>query len=157
MAAVTPPRPLVETDDRDSFDCGRELMNHWFRRHGWANHAAGVSRVNVIFNAQSGQIVGYVTLSAAQIERSNLAKAHQRNKPDPLPATLLGQLAVRKDCQGRGYASSLPLFALRQASNAMLRARSSVALPTTLTVTMPPAGAVPTASAPQASLRPTVR
>jgi hypothetical protein len=29
-ATVTPPRPLAETDDRNSFDCGRESMNAWF-------------------------------------------------------------------------------------------------------------------------------
>ena len=98
-------------------------MNHWFRRHGWTNHAAGVSRVNVICDAASGQIVGYVTLSAAQIARSSLTKSQQRNKPDPLPATLLGQLAIHKDYQGRGYASSLVLFALRTA----LRAARDVA------------------------------
>lgn len=98
-------------------------MNYWFRRHGWANHAAGISRVNVICDAESEQIVGYVTLSAAQVERGSLPKAYQRNKPDPLPATLLGQLAVHKDHQGRGYARSLLLFALRTA----LRASRDVA------------------------------
>jgi hypothetical protein len=35
-----------------------------------------------------------VTLSAAQIEREFLAKGQQINKPDPVPVTLLGQLAV---------------------------------------------------------------
>ena len=90
-------------------------MNQWFRRHAWVNHAAGISRSNVICNATTAEIVGYVTLSAAQIERAALPKSQQRNKPDPLPATLLGQLAVRKDHQGRGYASSLLLFALRTA------------------------------------------
>ena len=118
MAAVAPPRPLAENDDRGSFDCGRESMNIWFRRHGWGNHAAGVSRVNVICDVVSGQIVGYVTLSAAQIERASLARANQRNKPDPIPATLLGQLAVHKDFQGGGYAASLLLFALRTAFRA---------------------------------------
>jgi GNAT superfamily N-acetyltransferase len=93
-------------------------MNHWFWRHGWANHAAGISRINVICDAGRAQIVGYVTLSAAQIERSSLPKSRQRNKPDPIPATLLGQLAVHKDFQGRGYASSLLLFALRTALRA---------------------------------------
>lgn len=115
MAEITPPRPLAETDDRNSFDCGRESMNLWFRRHGWANHAAGLSRANVICDAETGQIVGYVTLSAGQIERSMLPKPLQRNKPDPVPATLLGQLAVHKDHQGKGYARSLLFFALRAA------------------------------------------
>ena len=90
-------------------------MNLWFRRHGWANHAAGVSRVNVICEAATNKITGYVTLSAAQIERASLPKARQRNMPDPVPATLLGQLAIHKDWQGQGYAAALLLFALRLA------------------------------------------
>ena len=50
-------------------DCGRESLTTWFRRHAWANQASGASRVNIITDATSGRIVGYVTLSAAQIER----------------------------------------------------------------------------------------
>jgi hypothetical protein len=61
-------------------------LNAWFRRHAWHNHAAGISRVSVICDAGNGLIAGYVTLSAAQIERDFLAKAQQRNKPDPQPA-----------------------------------------------------------------------
>jgi GNAT superfamily N-acetyltransferase len=115
VAEVTPPRPLAETDDRDRFDCGRESLNLWFKRHAWANHSAGISRTNVICDAATGEIMGYVALSAAQIERAFLPKPQQRNRPDPLPATLLGQLAVHKDHQGKGYARSLLLFALRTA------------------------------------------
>jgi GNAT superfamily N-acetyltransferase len=123
MAEVTrphlsPPRPLAEEDDRQAFDCGRESMNTWFRRHAWGNHASGASRVTVLTDATSGAIVAYVTLSAAQIERAFLPKAQQRNRPDPLPVTLLGQLAVHKDHQGCGHAASLLLYALRTAVKA---------------------------------------
>ncbi len=118
MADITPPRPLAGTDDCNGFDCGRESMNQWFRRHAWANHAAGLSRANVICDTATGGIVGYVTLSAGQIERAVLPKALQRNKPDPVPATLLGQIAIHKDRQGQGHARSLLLFALRAALRA---------------------------------------
>jgi GNAT superfamily N-acetyltransferase len=118
MAAVTPPRPLAETDDRSRFDCGRDSLNAWFQQRAWANHAAGVSRTNVICDAETNDIVGYVTLSAAQIERAFLPKVLQRNKPDPVPVTLLGQLAVHKDHQGQGHARSLLLFALGTAMRA---------------------------------------
>lgn len=118
MAEVTPPRPLLESDDRNQFDCGRESLNQWFRRHAWANHAAGVSRTNVICHVTTLDIAGYVTLSAAQIEREFLPRPQRRNKPDPVPATLLGQLAVHKDHQGRGHARALLLFALRTALRA---------------------------------------
>ncbi len=93
-------------------------MNHWFRRHAFANHAAGISRTNVICDAATAEIIGYVTLSAAQIERAFLPKSQQRNKPDPVPVTLLGQLAIHKDHQGQGHARSLLLFALRTALRA---------------------------------------
>ena len=116
--AVAPPRPLVEGDDLAHFDCGRESLNAWFRRHAWRNHVTGVSRVNVIAAAGSGRIVGYVTLSAAQIDRAFLPKPQQRHRPDPVPVTLLGQLAVDKDYQGQGHAASLLLFALTTALHA---------------------------------------
>jgi predicted N-acetyltransferase YhbS len=109
---------LAEDDDRDLFDCGRESLNAWFRRHAWHNHLSGVSRVNVIAGASSGRIAGYVTLSAAQIERAYLPKPQQRNQPDPLPATLLGQLAVDKSMQGKRLATALMQFALMTAVRA---------------------------------------
>jgi predicted N-acetyltransferase YhbS len=118
VAAVLAPRPLLESDSRDQFDCGRESLNMWFRRHAWANHVNGASRVNVITEAASGRIVGYVTLSSAQIERAFLPKPQQRNQPDPLPVTLLGQLAVDKEFQGQGHAISLLYFALKTALQA---------------------------------------
>jgi GNAT superfamily N-acetyltransferase len=118
VADVAAPRPLAETDDRSQFDCGRDSLNQWFQRHAWANHAAGISRTNVICDLASGHIIGYVTLSTAQIERAFLPKSQQRNRPDPIPATLLGQLAIHKDHQGKGHARSLLLFALRAALRA---------------------------------------
>jgi GNAT superfamily N-acetyltransferase len=109
---------LLEQDERSKFDCGRDSLNAGFRRHAWHNHLSGVSRTNVICDAATGTIVGYVTLAAAQIAREFLPKPHQRNVPDPLPATLLGQLAVDKAFQGKGHARSLLLFALTTALNA---------------------------------------
>jgi len=115
MAEIIPPRPLAEADNRAQFDCGRESLNEWFRRYAWRNHIAGISRTSVICDGHAGPIIGYVTLTAGQIEREFLPKAHQRNKPDPIPATLLGQLAVHKSHQGQGHARSLLFFALATA------------------------------------------
>ena len=119
---MTPPRPLTGQDDRSLFDCGRDSLNAWFRRHAWHNQANGISRVSVITDATAERIVGYVTLSAAQIERGFLPKSQQRNQPDPLPVLLLGQLAVDTAHQGQGHAAFLLLFALKTA----LRAAESI-------------------------------
>lgn len=118
MAGVTQPRPLTAEDDRSIFDCGRESLNQWFQRHGWANQAARISRTNVICDAENGAIVGYVTLCSAQVERDRLPKREQRNRPEALPAILLGQLAIDRHHQGKGYAASLMQFALKTAVEA---------------------------------------
>ena len=115
MAGLTPPRPLTAADDRESFDCGRGSINQWFLRHAWRNQQSGVSRTNIVCDVNTRQIVGLVALSAARIERAFLPKAAQRDQPDPLPAVLLGQLAVDRRWQGRGYARSLMWFALNTA------------------------------------------
>jgi predicted GNAT family N-acyltransferase len=117
-APVFSPRPLAHGDDRALFDCGRPALNEWFRRHAWNNHANGASRVNVIADVASGRIVGYVALSSSQIERAFLPKSRQRNQPDPVPVTLLGQLAVDSAWRGQGHGLSLLQFALRTALKA---------------------------------------
>jgi GNAT superfamily N-acetyltransferase len=88
-----------------------------------ANQRGGASRVSVMIDTASGRIVGFVTLSAAQIERAILPKRDQRHRPTAVPATLLGQLVVDREFQGNGYASDLLLFALKTS----LRASKSVA------------------------------
>jgi predicted N-acetyltransferase YhbS len=113
MARLTPPRPLEAGDDRESFDCGRDSLSHWFWRHSWRNQQADVSRTSVICDVGTGAIVGYVTLSSAHIEREYLPKSRQRNAPEHIPVFLLGQLAVDKRHHGRGYARSLLFFALK--------------------------------------------
>lgn len=114
-APLTPPRPLAAEDDTAAFDCGRGALNQWFRSHAWRNQQSGVSRTTVVCDASDGRIVGYVSLSTAQIERAWLPKAQQRNRPDPMPAILLGQLAVDLQWQGRGVARSLMFHALATA------------------------------------------
>ena len=115
MAGLTPPRALAADDDRETFDCGRDSLNQWFRRHAWHNQQAGVSRTSFVCDPVTGAIVGYVSLCTGQIQRGFLPKARQRNQPDPLPIILLGQLAIDRQYQGRGYARSLLWFALTTA------------------------------------------
>lgn len=115
MEGLTPPRPLIGEDDREGFDCGRDSLNQWFRRHAWRNQQSGVSRTSVVCNAQTREIAGFVSLGTGQIERAYLPKAAQRNQPDPLGVILLGQLAVDLHYQSQGIARSLVWFALTTA------------------------------------------
>ena len=109
------PRPLLENDPREAFDCGRDAMNAWFHRNGWKDHINGISRVTIVAEVETGLIAAYATLSAAQIQRSFLPKPEQRNRPDPIPVKLLGQLAVDVRFQDRGLAGDLLQVMLKTA------------------------------------------
>lgn len=74
-----------------------------------------MTRTSVICDPRTGNIVGYVCLSATHIERGWLSKAEQHNRPDAIPEALLGELAVDRRYQGCGFASSLMFFALTTA------------------------------------------
>ena len=122
MASITAPRRLQKSDDRKNFDCGRTTLNHWLQRHAWGNEQGDTSRTYVMLDETPQRIVGYVTLVTGQIERAFLPHNRQRNKPDPVPVILLGQLAVDQDYQGRGYAADL----LRHALAIALEASASI-------------------------------
>lgn len=122
MGTLSAPRPLLKSDDRAGFDCGQNSLNHWFVRHAWGNEKEDASRTYVMVDAETDCIAGYVSLVSGQIEREFLPKNRQRNKPDPVPIVLLGQLAVDLRYQGRGCGSGL----LRHALFVSLEASASV-------------------------------
>jgi GNAT superfamily N-acetyltransferase len=72
--------------------------------------------------SETDSIAGYVSLVTGQIEREFLPKNRQRNKPDPVPIVLLGQLAVDLDHQGLGCGAAL----LKHALTVSLEAAASV-------------------------------
>ena len=62
-----------------------------------------------------GKNLQAVVRSTAQVQRAWLPNAQQRNRPDPMPAILLGQVAVDLRWQGQGIARSLMFYALTTA------------------------------------------
>ena len=115
MGKISKPRPLAGDDERNDFDCGKPSLNTWFQRHAWKNQQFGISRTNVICDTETGKLAGFVALTAAEIRREFLPKAQQRNRPEAVPAVLLGQLAVDLNYQGQGLAKSLLFFAFKTA------------------------------------------
>ena len=102
---LQPPTPLISTHLVTDFDCGVESLNEWLDKRAWKNQVLGVSRTFVITNGEI--VVGYYCLSSAAIDRIKLPKAKQRNMPDPIPAILIGRLAVDLRYQGKKIGLSL--------------------------------------------------
>jgi GNAT superfamily N-acetyltransferase len=47
-------------------------------------------------------VLGYYTLSAVAVEHADLPGRVRRNAPNPVPAVLMGRLAVDEEAQGSG-------------------------------------------------------
>jgi GNAT superfamily N-acetyltransferase len=112
VARLNPPRPLEAGDDLEQFDCGRESMNLWLRRHALRNQVQNLSRTTLFSERRSCALAGYVTLATAQIEREFLPKKARRDRPSSIPVVLLGQLAVDRRFQGQGLARQLLFYAM---------------------------------------------
>jgi predicted N-acetyltransferase YhbS len=96
---LQPPVALTSDHILSDFDCGVDSLNDWLHKRAWKNQLLDVSRTFVVCDQQ--RVVGYYCLSSAAIGRISMPKARQRNMPDPIPAVLLGRLAVDRHYQGQ--------------------------------------------------------
>ena len=63
----------------------------------------GVSRVYVAHGRVSPKVLGYYTLNATSFSKDSLPEAEAKHLPHyPIPAALLGRLAVDHSSQGQG-------------------------------------------------------
>lgn len=110
MALAFPPtvEPLVRAHDRNGFDCGLPILNEYLQRQATQDSRRGVSRVYVAGSGRSHKVYGYYTLSAASFGKDDLPENEARRLPHyPIPAALLGRLAVDRSCQGQGLGKYL--------------------------------------------------
>ena len=88
-------------------------LNTWLRRWARLNESRGGARTYVVCDGD--HVVAFYSLAATSVERSRVSSRVGRNMPDPLPAILLGQLAVDTNYQGRGLGSDLVIDAAKRA------------------------------------------
>lgn len=81
------------------------MLNEWLRTKALHNQREGGSRTWVVLDGR--RVVAFYASSTAVLMRSRATKRAARNQPDPLPAVLLGRLAVDANHQGRGLAAAL--------------------------------------------------
>lgn len=96
------PRPIDGIDHTAGFDSGEPSLDRYIGDRALANHVAGLARCYICHDRESNQILGYYTLSAIAVEHARLPGRARRNAPDPVPAVLLGRLAVDRKAQGSG-------------------------------------------------------
>lgn len=105
MSEYRGPELLTADHDTAGFDCGDEALNEWLRRRAPRNQREGASRTWVV--TDGARVVAFYASSTAVVARTEATGRAARNQPDPLPAMLLGRLAVDRGHQGKGLAAAL--------------------------------------------------
>ena len=107
--------PLGPHHERASFACGEPDLDNYIRRRASQDARRRVARVFVATSDPPGQVDGFYTLSAASFEKDKLSAELAKRLPHyPVPAAIIGRLAVDLRSQGRGLGEILLLDAIRR-------------------------------------------
>ena len=105
--------------DRAAFSCAVAELDDYLKRRAGQDVRRRIARVFVCIEDGSDVVLGFYTLSALSIDVSSLPEDQARRLPrHPVPAALLGRLAVDRSAQGRGLGRLLLADAIQRALGA---------------------------------------
>jgi len=108
--------PLNPTHDRAGFQCGIEALDRYLKKQAKQDIKRRISRVFVASKPDNPKtVIGYYTLSTLSIELNQLPEKLARKLPGhPVPAALIGRLAVSNAAQGQGVGKMLLADAIKR-------------------------------------------
>ena len=113
--------PLGSHHDRRGCRCGNEDLDRYLRERVGQDERRRLAQAFVLVDpASPTTILGYYTLSTAEIDLAALPEETRRKLPRyrAIPAALLGRLAVDDRQQGRGFGRFLLFDALERTLDA---------------------------------------
>ena len=108
--------PLSKSHDKSGFKCGIESLDNYLRRQAGQDVKRHISRIYAAVPVKTQtKIVGYYSLSSLSIELNQLPENLLQKLPKyPIPAALIGRLAVDKAAQGNGVGKMLLADAIKR-------------------------------------------
>jgi GNAT superfamily N-acetyltransferase len=100
--------------DRSAFDSGASSLDEWLRRYAGQNRRRDTAATWVIAT-EPEMVVAYASVAMTAIDRSAAPSALAKGAPDPVPALLLGRLAVDRRFSGLGIGTALAAHVLATA------------------------------------------
>ena len=109
--------PLGTQHDRKAFSCGNESLDRYLREQANQDIRRDLTRLFVATPLdETTRILGFFTLSATSIAAADLpAESAKRLPRYPVPAALIGRLAVDQKSAGRGLGGVLLIEAIERA------------------------------------------
>lgn len=108
--------PLGAGHNRLAFHCGNESLDRYIREQAGQDTRRDTARVFVaVMPDQPRHILGFFTLSAATVIAAELPPAMEKRLPrHPIPAALIGRLAVDQSALGQGLGGILLADAVKK-------------------------------------------
>ena len=108
--------PLGSHHGKQSFTCGVDSLDTYFKKHAKQDIKRHIARVFVATLADNPEhIVGYYTLSTLSLELTELPIELAKKLPrHPIPAALIGRLACSVTVQGKGVGKMLLMDAIKR-------------------------------------------
>lgn len=108
--------PLNPLHDRTGFQCGVEALDRYLKKQANQDIRRQISRVFVATKRDIPKaVIGYYTLSTLSIELNQLPEKLARKLPKlPVPAALIGRLAVSNAAQRQGVGKMLLADAIKR-------------------------------------------
>jgi GNAT superfamily N-acetyltransferase len=108
--------PIQKKYNCGNFDCGNNELNQYLRKYAKQNDKKGIGKTYIAVKPSTAKSIGsYYTISTSTIEFESLPEDTARKLPSyPIPAILIGRLAVDLNCQGKGLGEELLVDALNR-------------------------------------------
>jgi GNAT superfamily N-acetyltransferase len=110
---------LEKAHRRDGFDCGDAALNEYLLHYVGQDTRRSLTRAFVLTRDGEPDVHGYYTLAATSVSREKFPERQALKLPQyPIPAVLLGRLAVARSVQGCGLGEHLLIDALKRVARA---------------------------------------
>jgi GNAT superfamily N-acetyltransferase len=101
----------------DGFDCGKEDLTRFLKRHAWNSQHAHGAQTYVL--AKDLRVLGYYSLAAGSVAHEEATERVRKGLArHPIPVILLARLAVDVSIRGKGVGSALLKDALMRTAQA---------------------------------------
>ena len=125
--ALTAPALLDAAHQVEGFTCTNHPLAQWLKGHARKNHDNRASRVYVV--CDGARVVGFYALASGSIALANVPTAKLRqNTPHPMPAVVLGRLAVDVNYQRQGIGSGMLKDAIQRSIRVSMEVGARVLL-----------------------------
>jgi predicted N-acetyltransferase YhbS len=104
---ISAPELLTESHNISNFNCSVQQLNDWLKKKSLRNQRRNNTRVYVVSDKSTEQVVGYYAIAMGSVQRESAISSLKRNSPNPIPMVVLARLAVDNNYHNCGIGAGL--------------------------------------------------